>query len=141
MKKIILLILVIIILLFSGCIQNNENQNPEDDQNIEEPLYIVMDTGINDDTPYIDIQNIDTQNIRCHVSFTFTYLDDDSVGQGYDMGGSSAETGPSGLYTESHTAYKDITPHYTTRISRYIPTYSCYSFLKWNYTISASFID
>ncbi len=137
-KSIIILAMIITTLLLTGCTNTTTTQ---EEQEPNDPLFIIMDTGINDSSAYIDVQNIDTKTIRCYTGFTFTYLDEDSVGEDYDYGGgSTGETGPSGIYTEPHTRYKDIEPHHTMRISKHIPSYSGYSFLKWNYTAGADFI-
>ena len=141
-KQIIIIIGAIVLLLstlFSGCI--NQEQEGIQSNNNEKPLFLITDTGIyNDQSVYVDVQNIDTKTIWCNVIFTFRYIDEDTVGQHPDRGGSTGETGPSGVYKESHVVTKNLEPHKTQRITCPIHDYTGYIFVTWDYSIEAEYI-
>lgn len=142
MKKILVIVFLISTAVFlSGCTQNDNADTNQDQETNNEPLYIILDSGkINNSRIYLDIQNIDTKTIRCHVNFLLKYVDEDSVGQKNYGGGTTIDTGPNDIYEKSQNKFIDIEPHHTERRTCSIYSYSGYFFLSWDYSCSAEYL-
>lgn len=136
MKKHFLIVGVAVLFICVGLSGCNEKQPATTKGRL---LFVDLNSGYEgSDYVYVDIQNIDSESGEFTVVFSFTYVDEESVGDG-DYGGGTTGESDEGLEYKDTTIKSEITPQETERVKCPINTPDGYFLGSWDYEITAPY--